>query len=227
MAGRPLTIGAETEQANAVLYAFHGGTMAGPAIANVLMGKAPAGRLPMTFPKMVGQIPLYYNRLNTGRPTYDDPVLIDDIPINAKQFSVGYSSCWLETATEPLFPFGYGLTYTTFEYGETKVNEQMVNEFTVSCEITNTGNRDAYDVPQLYVRQTSGYFARPIEELKGFQKIFIPAGETKTVTFTLSKEDLGYWHEEHDGLTSRVWFATDNVDFAFWIAPHAGCNPRQ
>ena len=232
MAGRPLTIGAETEQANAVLYAFHGGTMAGPAIANVLMGKAPAGRLPMTFPKMVGQIPLYYNRLNTGRPTYDDPVLIDDIPINAKQFSVGYSSCWLETATEPLFPFGYGLTYTTFEYGETKVNEQMVNgqmvnEFTVSCEITNTGNRDAYDVPQLYVRQVSGYFARPIEELKGFQKIFIPAGETKTVTFTLSKEDLGYWHEEHDGLNSRVWFATDNVDFAFWIAPHAGCNPRQ
>ncbi len=82
-------------------------------------------------------------------------------------------------------------------------------------------------MPQLYVRQTSGYFARPIEELKGFQKILIPAGQTKTVTFTLTKEDLGYWHEEHDGLNSRVWFATDDVPFEFWIAPHAGCNPRK
>ena len=227
MAGRPLAIGAEVEMADAVLYSFHGGTMAGPGLANILTGKAvPSGRLPMTFPKMVGQIPLYYNRLNTGRPTYDPPVLIDDIPVGAQQFSVGYSSCWLETATEPLFPFGYGLSYTTFDYGETEVNEQtvndqMVNEFTVSCTITNTGNFDAYEVPQLYVHQRSGDLARPIRELKGFQKILIPAGETRTVTFTLTKEDLGYWHEAHDGLNSRVWFATDDAEFDFWIAPYA------
>lgn len=227
MAGRPLTIGKEVEQAAAVLYAFHGGTMAGPALFDLITGEAvPSGRLPMTFPKTVGQVPLYYNRLNTGRPTYDKPVLIDEIPVGAKQFSVGYSSCWLETATEPLFPFGYGLSYTTFEYGESKI-ENRESKIVVSCAITNTGNRDAYEVPQLYVRQTSGYFARPIEELKGFQKILIPAGETKTVTFTLTKEDLGYWHEEHDGLNSRVWFATDDVPFEFWIAPHAGCNPRK
>lgn len=241
MAGRPLAIGADVANADAVLYAFHGGTMAGPAITRVLTGEAPSGRLPMTFPKMVGQIPLYYNRLNTGRPTYDPPVLIDDIPVGAKQFSVGYSSCWLETATEPLFPFGYGLTYTTFEYGETKVNGQlpMTNDqlpmtngqlpitndqlpMTISCTITNTGKTDAYDVPQLYVRQVSGDFARPIAELKGFQKIFIPAGETRTVTFTLSREDLGYWHEEKDGFNSRVWFATDEAEFRFSIAPNAG-----
>ena len=219
MAGRPLTIGKEVEMADAVLYSFHGGTMAGPGLANVITGKAvPSGRLPMTFPKMVGQVPLYYNRLNTGRPTYDPPVLIDDIPVGAKQFSVGYSSCWLETATEPLFPFGYGLSYTTFQYGETEItNDQL--PVTISCRITNTGDRDAYEVPQLYVRQRSGDLARPICELKGFQKIFIPAGETKEVTFTLTKEDLGYWHEAKNGFDSRVWFATDEADFDVWIAP--------
>ena len=227
MAGRPLTIGKEVEQAAAVLYAFHGGTMAGPALFDLITGIAvPSGRLPMTFPKTVGQVPMYYNRLNTGRPTYGSPVLIDDIPVGAKQFSVGYSSCWLETATEPLFPFGFGLSYTTFEYGETQITNDQ-SQITISCRITNTGTTDAYEVPQLYVHQTSGYFARPIEELKGFQKIFIPAGQTKTVTFTLTKDDLGYWHEEHDGLNSRVWFATDDVPFEFWIAPHAGCNPRK
>ena len=222
MAGRPLTIGAETEMADAVLYSFHGGTMAGPGLANVITGKAvPSGRLPMTFPKMVGQIPLYYNRLNTGRPTYDPPVLIDDIPVGAKQFSVGYSSCWLETATEPLFPFGYGLSYTTFGYGETKVSEMEERPgcYTITCDITNTGDRDAYEVPQLYVRQRSGDLARPICELKGFQKILIPAGETKEVTFTLTQEDLGYWHETKNGFESRVWFATDEADFDVWIAP--------
>lgn len=219
MAGRPLTIGAETEMADAVLYSFHGGTMAGPGLANVITGKAvPSGRLPMTFPKMVGQIPLYYNRLNTGRPTYDPPVLIDDIPVGAKQFSVGYSSCWLETATEPLFPFGYGLSYTTFEYGETEItNDQL--PMTISCRITNTGDRDAYEVPQLYVRQRSGDLARPICELKGFQKILIPAGESRTVTFELDRNQLGYWHETKNGFESRVWFATDEADFDVWIAP--------
>ena len=221
MAGRPLAIGAEVKMADAVLYSFHGGTMAGPGLANILTGKAvPSGRLPMTFPKMVGQIPLYYNRLNTGRPTYDPPVLIDDIPVGAQQFSVGYSSCWLETATEPLFPFGYGLSYTTFDYGETDIIHNT-SDITISCPITNTGTMDAYEVPQLYVHQRSGDLARPIRELKGFQKIFIPAGETRTVTFTLTKEDLGYWHEAHDGLNSRVWFATDDAEFDFWIAPHA------
>lgn len=180
--------------------------MAGPGLANVITGKAvPSGRLPMTFPKMVGQIPLYYNRLNTGRPTYDPPVLIDDIPVGAKQFSVGYSSCWLETATEPLFPFGYGLSYTTFEYGETEItNDQF--PMTISCRITNTGTIDAYEVPQLYTRQLSGDLARPICELRGFQKIFIPAGETRTVTFTLRKEQLGYWHERKPA--SRVAFGS-------------------
>jgi beta-glucosidase len=93
---------------------------------------------------------------------------------------------------------------------------------TISCRITNTGTIDAYEVPQLYTRQRSGDLARPICELRGFQKIFIPAGETRTVSFTLTKEQLGYWHEKKNGLESRVWFATDDADFQIWIAPNCG-----
>ncbi len=222
MAGRPLTIGRQVDQAAAVLYAFHGGTMAGPALYNILTGKVvPSGKTPITFPKMVGQIPLYYNRHNTGRPSYDPPMLIDSIPIGCPQFSIGQSSYWLETPTEPLFPFGFGLSYTTFEYGETKVCQFEGRSYTLSCTITNTGSYDAYETPQLYVRQLSGDLVRPLCELKGFQKIFIPAGETREVTFTLTDDDLGYWHESHDGLSSRVWFATDSADFRFAILPYS------
>ena len=221
MAGRPLTIGRQVEQAAAVLYAFHGGSMAGPALCNLLTGKVvPSGRLPMTFPKMVGQIPLYYNRHNTGRPSYDPPMLIDSIPIGCPQFSIGQSSYWLETPTEPLFPFGFGLSYTTFEYGETEItNDQF--PMTISCRITNTGTIDAYEVPQLYVRQLSGELVRPLCELKGFQKIFIPAGESREVSFTITEKDLGYWHEFKEGYESRVWFGTDDVDFRFAILPYS------
>ena len=219
MAGRPLTIGKQVEQAAAVLYAFHGGTMAGPALFNILTGQAvPSGKTPITFPKMVGQIPLYYNRHNTGRPTYDPPVLIDDIPVGAPQFSVGYSSCWLETATEPLFPFGFGLSYTTFEY-----SEPQLEGMTVSCKITNTGKYDAYEVAQLYTHQKSGYMVRPLKELKGFEKVFIPAGESRTVTFTLTEEQLGYWHESHHDFASKVWFETDAAEYEVWIAPDSRC----
>ncbi len=222
MAGRPLTIGRQVDQAAAVLYAFHGGTMAGPALCNILTGKVvPSGKTPITFPKMVGQIPLYYNRHNTGRPSYDPPMLIDSIPIGCPQFSIGQSSYWLETPTEPLFPFGFGLSYTTFEYGETKVCQSEGRSYTLSCTITNTGSYDAYETPQLYVRQLSGDLVRPLCELKGFQKIFIPAGETREVTFTLTNDDLGYWHESHEGLSSRVWFATDSADFRFAILPYS------
>ena len=242
MAGRPLTIGRQVDQAAAVLYAFHGGTMAGSALYNILTGKVvPSGKTPITFPKMVGQIPLYYNRHNTGRPSYDPPMLIDSIPIGCPQFSIGQSSYWLETPTEPLFPFGFGLSYTTFEYGSTRIDtlpfmgeelcsiERPVDGhrtlvgvgYSLSCTIKNTGSYDAYETPQLYVRQLSGDLVRPLCELKGFQKIFIPAGETREVTFTLTDDDLGYWHESHDGLSSRVWFATDSADFRFAILPYS------
>ena len=242
MAGRPLTIGAEVEQAAAVLYAFHGGTMAGQALCNIITGKTvPSGKTPITFPKMVGQVPLYYNRLNTGRPSYDPPMLIDSIPIGCPQFSIGQSSYWLETPTEPLFPFGFGLSYTTFEYGPTHVQQSegrsnsasgltsnsASGQYTVSCTIKNTGSYDAFEIAQLYSRQQSGTVARPIAELKGFKKVFIPAGDSCTVTFTLTPEQLGYWHDTwepvrgSDVKAHRYYFATDNAPFTFRIAPHS------
>ena len=219
MAGRPLTIGRQMEQASAVLYAYHGGTMAGEALRRLITGEAvPSGKTTMTFPKTVGQIPLYYNRHNTGRPSYDPPMLIDSIPIGCPQFSIGQSSYWLETPTEPLVPFGFGLSYTTFEYGT-----PQIDKLSISCTVTNTGSYDAYETPQLYVRQLSGDLVRPICELKGFQKVFIPASESRTVSFTLTPEQLGYWHEAHDGLNSRVWFDTDEAEFMVWIAPDSRC----
>ena len=217
--------------------------MAGPGLANVLTGKAvPSGRLPITFPKMVGQIPLYYNRHNTGRPSYDPPMLIDSIPIGCPQFSIGQSSYWLETPTEPLFPFGFGLSYTTFEYGSTRIDTLPFREghgvgYSLSCAITNTGKTDAYEVAQLYTHQKSGYMVRPLKELKGFEKVFIPAGESRTVTFTLTEEQLGYWHEKfsitnnqspitnnQSPITAhRYFFATDAAEYELWIAPDSRC----
>lgn len=226
MAGRPLTIGKQVEQADAALYTFHGGTMAGQAVYNLLTGKAvPSGKTPVTFPKMVGQVPLYYNRHNTGRPSYSAPMLIDSIPVGCPQFSIGQSSYWLETPTEPLFPFGYGLSYTTFRYDNMAVSpvDGQKNHYVVSCDITNTGDRDAYETAQLYTRQLSGDLVRPIRELKGFEKVFVPAGESRTVRFTLAPEQLAYWHEQKENCESRVWLATDTAHFQVWIAPDSRC----
>ena len=230
MAGRPLCIGEDIDLVDAVLYAFHGGTMQGPALANLIMGKvAPSGRLPITFPNAEGQIPLYYNKKNTGRPT-DHPVLIDDIPVGAGQFSIGESSYWLEYGDQPLYPFGYGLTYTTFEYGPVTLSDTVLLTpdsrlpITASCVITNTGSTAAVAVPQLYIRDLVGSLTRPVRELKGFQRVTIPASESRTVTFELTAEDLAYWHLAEgvtlgaDGAYAR---SAEPGDFQVWIAPNA------
>ncbi len=227
MAGRPLCIGEETALADAVLYAFHGGTMQGPALANLLTGVvAPSGRLPMTFPQAVGQIPMYYNHRNTGRPT-DHPVLIDQIPVGAPQFSLGESSYWLEYGVEPLFPFGYGLTYTTFEYGtpvlsDTVLHAGKAQSIIVTCTIRNTGNTDAVAVPQLYIRDLVGSLTRPIRELKGFERVAVPAGESREVSFTLTEDDLAYWHLAPGitlGADGGYVRSAEPGDFLLWIAP--------
>lgn len=222
MAGRPLTIGKEVELADAVLYSYHGGTMAGTGLKNVLTGVvSPSGRCPVTMPQMVGQIPIYYNRKNTGRPT-STPVLIDDIPVGAPQFSLGESSYWLEMGDKPLFPFGYGLTYTTFSYSPVFLSDSIISQdevLHVACVVTNTGNRPAHEVVQLYVRDLVGD-CRPVRELKRFEKVYLEPGEYKEVQFTLTADDLKYWHNEYiDGSTSRVWHAADPGDFQIWIAP--------
>lgn len=226
MAGRPLCIGAETDLVDAVLYAFHGGTMQGPALANLLTGVvAPSGRLPMTFPQAVGQIPMYYNKKNTGRPT-DHPVLIDQIPVGAPQFSLGESSYWLEYGDKPLFPFGYGLTYTTFNYSPVVLSDSVLtmgsgNTITATCTITNTGNVEAVAVPQLYLRDLVGSLTRPIRELKGFERVSIPAGESREVSFSLTESDLAYWHLAKGitlGADGKYEHTAEPGDFLLWIS---------
>ena len=230
MAGRPLCIQEDIDRADAVLYAFHGGTMQGPALANLIMGKvAPSGRLPMTFPMGVGQIPFYYNYKTPSRKMAKSPKLINDIPIRAYQFSVGESSYWLEYGNKPQYPFGYGLTYTTFAYAPVVLSDSCMNasspdHLVASCEITNTGDRDAVAVPQLYIRDVVGSMTRPIRELKGFQRVAVPAGEKRTVSFTITEQDLAYWHlAEGVGLGENgpYAFSAEKGDFQLWIAPSA------
>ena len=231
MAGRPLCIKEDIDRVDAVLYAFHGGTMQGPALANLIMGEvAPSGRLPMTFPIGEGQIPFYYNYKMPSRMMAKSPKLINDIPVRAYQFSVGETSYWLEYGNKPLYPFGYGLTYTTFEYGAVQLSDTILSlsgaqkSIIASCEITNTGHCDAVAVPQLYIRDVVGTLTRPLRELKGFQRVNIPAGETRTVSFEISEQDLAYWHLAEGvalGSDGEYAFSAEKGDFHVWIAPNA------
>jgi len=217
MAGRPLTIARETEMADGILYAFHGGTMAGPALADLIFGQAaPSGKLPVTIPRMVGQIPIYYAHKNTGRPA-SNITLMDDIEIGAKQTSIGFTSYHLDAGDGPLFPFGYGLSYTTFRYGDVKLSSGRLKgdeTLTVTCDITNVGNCDASEVVQLYIRDRVASLIRPVRELKGFKKVFMKAGETHTVSFQLSASDLAFWHDakvkKAEAGEFLVWVSTDS-----------------
>lgn len=215
MAGRPLTIPEEVEMADAVLYNFHGGTMAGPAISDLLFGKAvPSGKLPVTLPRMVGQVPIYYAHKNTGRPA-SNITLIDDIEVGAKQTSIGFTSYHLDAGDSPLFPFGYGLSYTTFTYGDCQLstgNMKPGDVLTASCDITNSGTYDAQEVVQLYIRDKVGSLVRPVKELKGFKKIMIKAGDTVRVNFTLTTDELAYWNAD---MQQRA----EAGEFTVWIAP--------
>ena len=169
MAGRPLCIGDDIAAVDACLYAFHGGTMQGPALANLIMGKvAPSGRLPITFPNAEGQIPLYYNKKNTGRPT-DHPMLIDDIPVGAGQFSIGESSYWLEYGDQPLYPFGYGLSYTKFQI-DFDGAEQTDDNVTVKCTVKNISEYAGKEVVQVYFSDRIATVSRPLKELVAFKK---------------------------------------------------------
>lgn len=230
MAGRPLCIREDIDRADAVLYAFHGGTMQGPALANLIMGKvAPSGRLPMTFPMSEGQIPFYYNYKMPSRVMAQSPKLINDIPVRAYQFSIGESSYWLEYGNKPEYPFGYGLTYTTFDYGPVVLSDTTLiasssNCLIASCEITNTGCVTATAVPQLYIRDVVGSLTRPLRELKGFQRVEIPVSETRTVRFEIAEQDLAYWHLAEGvtlGSEGEYVFSAEKGEFHVWIAPNA------
>ena len=178
------------------------------------------------MPQMVGQIPLYYNRHNTGRPA-TTPMLVNDIPVGCPQFSIGQSSYHLETGIDPLFPFGFGLSYSTFEYGKAVLSADTISDkdtLYITCSVTNTSDFDGYETAQLYVQDIAGDLVRPIKELKGFSKVFIPAHQTLDITFTLCADDLAYWHEQHDGFNSRVYRLADEGGFNLWVAPDSRLN---
>ena len=189
--GRPLTLVEENENVPSILNVWFPGSEAGLSISDVLFGYInPSGKLTATFPRNVGQVPLFYNHKNTGRPLG-----------NSEGHFEKFKSNYIDARNEPLYPFGFGLSYTTFKYGEIKLDKTSISSkdtVTVSVDITNTGDYDGKEVAQLYVRDVVGSVTRPVKELKGFEKIFLKKGETKTVTFTISVEDLKFYNTNLD-----------------------------
>jgi beta-glucosidase len=190
--GRPLTIEWIDQHATAILETWTLGSEAGHAVADVLFGDYnPSGKLPMTFPRSVGQIPIYYNHKNTGRPyngNYSEP----------REQRV-YQSKYRDVKNSPLYPFGFGLSYTTFNYSEISLNSNKLDKdgkIEANVTVTNTGNVDGEEVVQLYIRDMVGSVTRPVKELKGFKKISLKAGESSKVSFTLSSEDLAFYRKD-------------------------------
>ena len=197
MAGRPLTIEKEYNQCDAVLYAWHPGTMGGDAIARILFGDVnPSGKLPVTFPRHVGQIPIYYNHNNTGRPAPDSVKTLDQISVAEKQTSLGHTSFYLDYGKHPFLPFGYGLSYTTFEYSDLTLDKQDLSTHNDSLEVafnlTNIGKRKGTEVVQLYTRDVVGSITRPVKELKRFKRITLNPSESRKIRFVLYPEDFAF-----------------------------------
>ena len=185
--GRPITIPWENANAAAILDVWFGGTEAGNAVADVLFGNYnPSGKLTTSFPRNVGQIPIYYNHKNTGRP------------FNGETFSK-FKSNYLDIPNEPLFPFGYGLSYTTFSYGDLSISKSQISasdKLEAKITVTNTGNYDGEETVQLYIQDLVGSVTRPVKELKGFQKIFLKKGESKEVSFMITTNDLKFYNKD-------------------------------
>ncbi|KAA5439699.1 glycoside hydrolase family 3 C-terminal domain-containing protein, partial [Bacteroides cellulosilyticus] len=188
--GRPLVLNWEQENVPAILNVWFGGSEAALAIGDVLFGNVnPSGKLTATFPKSVGQIPLFYNHKNTGRP----------LPQGA--WFQKFRSNYLDVDNEPLYPFGYGLSYTTFSYSDITLDKSSMNingEITATVTVTNTGKYDGSEVVQLYIRDLIGSVTRPVKELKGFEKIFLKAGESKQVSFKLTADMLKFYNYNLD-----------------------------
>lgn len=195
--GRPLTIAWEDKHMNAILEAWHGGSETGAALADVLLGDVnPSGKITMTFPYTVGQCPIYYNHKNNPRP----------IKPGRKVFK-RYSSNWIDAPMDPLYPFGYGLSYTTFEYSAPALSDTlMVGRAPVKATVTvkNTGKYDGYETVQLYIRDVvTPNWTRPVKELKGFKKVFIKAGESATVEFEITPEMLSWYEVDQYNMTGN------------------------
>ncbi len=200
--GRPLAIKWENENVPAILNVWFGGTEAGNAVADVLLGDVnPSGKLSTTWPQNVGQVPIYYNHKNTGRP------------LSEGKWFEKFRSNYLDVSNDPVYPFGYGLSYTSFSYGDIKLSSSSIknNEsLTASAVVTNTGNKEGKEVVQLYIRDVVGSITRPVKELKNFQKINLKPGESKTVSFTITPNDLKFYN-------SGLKWVSESGDFKVMI----------
>lgn len=218
MAGRQLVIADEVKVSDAMLYSFHPGTMGGPAIADILFGKVnPSGKTPVTFPRMSGQVPIYYAQHKTGRPANPTEMLIDEIPVEAGQTSVGCRSFYLDAGNSPLFPFGYGLSYTTFEYSNLSLaSDKLTAQDTLSISFTlkNTGKYDGTEVVQLYVQDKVGSVTRPVKELKRFQRVTLKAGESTQLSLSLPVSELAFWGYDMN-------YTVEPGDFTLWVGTNS------
>lgn len=218
MAGRPLTLDQTQHHVNAMLYAWHPGTMGGPAITDIIFGdEGPSGKLPVTFPKAVGQIPIYYNHRNSGKPpSYESFIPIQEIPERAGQTSTGNTSFHMDAGFEPLYPFGFGLSYGYFIYNHIWLSKEQIDKeetLEVYAELTNQGRFAGTEIAQMYIRDLVGSVTRPIKELKGFQRIHLQVGETKTVKFELKPSDLSFYNNKMERVIEpgrfQVWVGGD------------------
>lgn len=213
LSGRPLDLSWEDETMDAILQAWFPGTQGGHGIADVIAGDYnPSGRLVMSFPRNIGQIPIYYNQKNTGRP------------VDLNDESVDYKSNYLDTSITPLYPFGYGLSYTTFEISNAQIDKKTLktedDKITVTANVRNAGEVDGEIVVQLYTRQLVASVTRPVKELKGFQKVALQAGKSKQVTFELASEDLAFY-----GIDMQK--KTEPGNMKLWVAQHAADNSNE
>lgn len=204
--GRPLVLKWESENVPAILNVWFGGTQAAPAIADVLFGDVnPSGKITATFPQHVGQVPIYYSHKNTGRP------------LEEGKWFAKFRSNYLDVTNEPLYPFGYGLSYTTFEYGDIKLSAPSIkagDALTAKITIANSGKVAGKEIVQLYTRDIAGSLTRPVKELKGFQKISLKPGESKEVTFSINAEDLKFYNAD-------LQFVAEPGDFKLFIGPNS------
>jgi len=219
MAGRPLVLTSVIDQVDGLLYAWHPGTMGGQALADIIFGDAaPSGKLPVTMPRHGGQIPIYYNHKNSGKPPNQEMIVhIDEIEAKTPQTSLGMCTFHLDEGYLPLFPFGFGLTYTTFAYAniECSVTQPKVGDvIRLSAEVTNTGTHTATEIVQLYVRDMVGSVTRPVRELKGFKRVILEPGQTQRVHFELSAHDLSFYGRKQKRVIEagefRVWIGSDS-----------------
>ena len=214
LAGRPLTLTNVIDEIDALLFAWHPGTMGGEAISDLLFGDfSPSGKLPVSFPRHVGQVPVYYNHKNSGKPPSDDAIVhIDDIDANATQTSLGMTAFHLDEGFRPLFPFGFGLSYADFVYANLSCDKQQVRlgeALRISAEVSNQGSCKAIETVQLYIRDLVGNVTRPVRELRGFRRIELEPGQIETVTFDLHTDDLAFFGRDQQRVVEagefRAW----------------------